>query len=345
MPSAHRAARTSGPPQRVAAAQPAPTLVGRGAELATLSAALSEADAGHGRTVFVVGESGIGKTHLVNTLADQAAWRGFTVAVGRAYPVERGVPYSVFSDALLPVLRGIEPSVLTLLSRGGTAELAQLFPALGTGGERSSAARGDPTELKARLLWNFSQFLSRFAAKRPLLLDAREPPVGRQRVARDAALRRATDLRRSHSARRHAQRSRASRQSGASSDRSVAAQSRQRAARATRAAGRGRDHRDSRAPVRGAAGARARLRRAPASLDGRQSLLHRRDDQGVGRRRPAAIDAGRLGGVGRRGASRAVDDPRGRACPIRAICRRTRGRWRTSPRCSACARRTTSWRP
>jgi ATP/maltotriose-dependent transcriptional regulator MalT/DNA-binding transcriptional ArsR family regulator len=169
MPSANRAARASGPP-RVASTQPAPTLVGRGPELATLANALSDADAGHGRTVFVVGESGIGKTHLVSTLADQAAWRGFTVAVGRAYPVERGVPYAVFSDALLPVLRGLEPSVLTLLSRGGTAELMQLFPALGTGTEGVSAARGDPAELKARLLWNFSQFLSRFAAKHPLLL-------------------------------------------------------------------------------------------------------------------------------------------------------------------------------
>src|SRR5437660_7119599 len=129
MPSVNRAARTSGPSPRVNPAQPAPTLVGRGPELATMAAALSDADAGRGRTVFVVGESGIGKTHLVTTLADQASWRGFTVAVGRAYPVERGVPYAVFSDALLPVLRGVEPSVLTLLSRGGMAELTQLFPA------------------------------------------------------------------------------------------------------------------------------------------------------------------------------------------------------------------------
>jgi ATP/maltotriose-dependent transcriptional regulator MalT len=170
MPPANRVARTSGPSPRAATAQAVPTLVGRGPELATLANALSDADAGRGRTVFVVGESGIGKTHLVTTLAEQAAWRGFTVAIGRAYPVERGVPYAVFSDALVPVLRGVEPSVLTLLTRGGTAELALLFPALGTGAERSSAARGDPAELKARLLWNFSQFLSRFAAKRPLLL-------------------------------------------------------------------------------------------------------------------------------------------------------------------------------
>src|SRR5881397_2698305 len=74
---------------------------------------------------------------LTSALADHASQRGFTVAVGRAYPVETGVPYAVFSDALLPVLRTVEPSVLTLLTRGGTAELMQLFPAL-DGDQRSA---------------------------------------------------------------------------------------------------------------------------------------------------------------------------------------------------------------
>ena len=149
---------------------PSLTVVGRSAELSALTAALNDADAGRGRTVFVVGESGIGKTHLVSAFAEQAAQRGFTVATGRAYPVETGVPYAVFADALLPVLRSLEPSVLALLTRGGTAELMQLFPALDGDRRDASSARGDPAELKARLLWNFSQFLSRFAAKRPLIL-------------------------------------------------------------------------------------------------------------------------------------------------------------------------------
>ena len=145
-------------------------LTGRGAEVAQLNAALSAAESGEGRTIFLVGESGVGKTRLAAAVAEQATQRGFTVATGRAYPVETGVPYAVLSDALLPVLRSLEPGVLSLLTRGGVAELAQLFPAL-THNERSVATtRGDPAELKARLLWNFAQFLSRFAAKRPVLL-------------------------------------------------------------------------------------------------------------------------------------------------------------------------------
>lgn len=145
-------------------------LVGRVRELQALGAALSEADAGRGRTMFIVGESGVGKTRLANAIADRATERGFTVAVGRAYPVETGIPYAVFSDAIVPLLRTIEPSVLSLLTRGGTADLFQLFPALDTGARSSATPRGDPAELKARLLWNFAQFLTRFASKRPLLL-------------------------------------------------------------------------------------------------------------------------------------------------------------------------------
>src|SRR5215470_17748821 len=167
-----RPLRTTPPPTATKLpAQPgSASVVGRGAEASALMAALADADAGRGRTFFVVGESGIGKTYLVASIAEQAAQRGFTVATGRAYPVESGVPYSVFSDALLPVLRTIEPSVLTLLTRGGMAELVQLFPSLDQGARGASMVRGDPSELKARLLWNFAQFLSRFAAKKPLLI-------------------------------------------------------------------------------------------------------------------------------------------------------------------------------
>src|SRR5439155_15822952 len=154
------------------AATPDRPLTGRGAELSILSSALQTADSGSGGTVFIAGESGIGKTRLATALVEQAIKRDFNVAVGRAYPVETGVPYAVFADALLPLLRALEPSTLSLLTRGGNAELVQLFPALASGDRplTASSVRGDPSELRARLLWNFTQFLARFAAKRPLLL-------------------------------------------------------------------------------------------------------------------------------------------------------------------------------
>src|SRR5262245_49323957 len=165
-------------PSNLPSAQPAGThgytpshspLVGRAQEISALTSALNAADSGRGRTIFLLGESGVGKTRLLSAIAEQAAHRGFTVAIGRGYPVETGVPYAVFSDALLGVIRGLEPSVLALLTRGATAELLQLFPALDES-RTPTPPRGDPSEVKARLLWNFAQFLSRFASKRPLLL-------------------------------------------------------------------------------------------------------------------------------------------------------------------------------
>lgn len=145
-------------------------LVGRDRELKTLAATLDDADAGRGQAWFVVGESGIGKTRLVSALGELAANRGFAVAVGRANPVETGVPYAVFSDALVPTLRDVDPSVLTLLTRGAGNELAMLLTPVADDHRAGPSSRGDPAELKSRLFWNFSQFLARLSAKRPLVL-------------------------------------------------------------------------------------------------------------------------------------------------------------------------------
>ena len=146
-------------------------LIGRGADLALLSRSLDEAAKGAGRTVFIVGEGGIGKTRLAAAVAERAQKKGWTVASGRAYPVETGVPYAVFSDALLPVLRAMDASQLAVLTRGGASELAQMFPNLSPAADRSRQSTGaDPAEIKARLLWNFTQFLSRISAKQPLLI-------------------------------------------------------------------------------------------------------------------------------------------------------------------------------
>src|SRR5712671_891404 len=146
-------------------------LFGRSADLAFLSKTLDEAAKGAGRSVFIVGEGGIGKTRLATAAAELAAKRGWSVAVGRSYPVETGVPYALFSDALLPLVRNFEPATLSVLTRGGAAELGYVFPNLGASADRERAAAGaDPSEIKARLLWNFTQFLARLSAKQPLFV-------------------------------------------------------------------------------------------------------------------------------------------------------------------------------
>ena len=147
--------------------------VGRAKDLSQLRAALAQARAGRGGAVFLTGEGGVGKSRLAVMLADEARRQEWTVAVGRAYAVEAGVPYALFSDALLPTLRDLGRETLSVLTRGAESELEVLFPLLRAGtaphvGERGSAVRDADTNLQ--LYWTFAQFLKALAARRPLLV-------------------------------------------------------------------------------------------------------------------------------------------------------------------------------
>ncbi|MEO8576345.1 MAG: AAA family ATPase [Gemmatimonadales bacterium] len=146
-------------------------LVGRVEELSLIASILKDAKKGNGRTLIVSGEGGVGKTRILTAAAEKAAADGWNVVTGRAYAVETGIPYALFSDALLPLLRKIEPATLSVLTRGGTSELSYLFPALALPGDRERAsASSDASDLKARLLWNFTQFLGRLASRQPLCI-------------------------------------------------------------------------------------------------------------------------------------------------------------------------------
>lgn len=146
-------------------------LVGRSAELALLTQTIEEAAKGSGRCVFIIGEGGIGKTRLAAAASERAARRGWNVVIGRAYPVETGIPYALFSDALLPLVQKLDPSALAILTRGASDDFGHLFPNLGRATDRERGAPGgDPSEIKSRLLWSFTQFLGRLSAKQPLFV-------------------------------------------------------------------------------------------------------------------------------------------------------------------------------
>ena len=146
-------------------------LVERAPQLEALRGLLLDTERGHGATRIVLGEGGVGKTRLIGALSEEATSRGFTVVTGRAYPVETGIPYALFADAFLPLLRGMPAGQLNLLTRGGLPELAQLFPALESPMDRGSTpSRGDAADSKARLLWTFAHLLTKLSAQRPMLV-------------------------------------------------------------------------------------------------------------------------------------------------------------------------------
>ncbi len=100
-----------------------PLLVGREEETRQLRSALARAQAGHGGTVLVGGEAGIGKSRLARETARDAAGRGFAVLTGRSVAGGIPAPYRPFAEAL------------TSASRAGglpdSPELDPFRPALG----------------------------------------------------------------------------------------------------------------------------------------------------------------------------------------------------------------------
>jgi predicted ATPase len=78
---------TPGPPDvrpSVGTANVRPFL-GRAPELAQLVSALDDARSGHGSLVLVTGEPGIGKSRLMDEIADAARDRGCSVLIGRCW--------------------------------------------------------------------------------------------------------------------------------------------------------------------------------------------------------------------------------------------------------------------
>lgn len=78
-------------------------LVGRGAELATVRRLVDAVQRGHGATLLVTGEAGIGKSRLVAEVAGRAAQAAVGVLTGRA--VQSGGTYRAVAEALARPLR------------------------------------------------------------------------------------------------------------------------------------------------------------------------------------------------------------------------------------------------
>ena len=165
-------------------------MIGRERELNLLRAALDALPA----LVAVAGEPGIGKSHLLRELREEALGRGMLVLSGRAADFERELPYGALVDALDAHLDELDASRL----RGLDGEqLGGIFPALA---DLTHAAPLLAVE-RYRAHRAVIELLERLAATRPLVLtlddvhDAdpaslellaallRRPPSGRLLVA------------------------------------------------------------------------------------------------------------------------------------------------------------------
>ena len=82
-----------------------PVVIGRDKELAALRSALESALAGDGRTVFLSGEPGIGKSRLAQEVAAWARQVNVPVVTGRAIPTSASTPFRPLTEVLMQLFR------------------------------------------------------------------------------------------------------------------------------------------------------------------------------------------------------------------------------------------------
>jgi DNA-binding CsgD family transcriptional regulator len=146
-------------------------VVGRSHELLTLRRGLERTREGEGSVWFLSGPDGVGKSCLARSAAEEAERQGFLVARGCAFPMESGVPYSIFCDLLDPLVRDRSDEALVALTRG-SPEFQLICPSLvrPEGGGLGAVAGDGVPDLRNRLLWNLPPFLDRLRRDQPLLL-------------------------------------------------------------------------------------------------------------------------------------------------------------------------------
>jgi DNA-binding SARP family transcriptional activator/tetratricopeptide (TPR) repeat protein len=155
------------PPVAVTVVRAAAPLVGRAAERAALADLVASDVAGHPGFALVRGEAGIGKSHLVDTVADEAA-ASATVVVGTCWESDG-------SDALWPweqvLVQAVEARGLEAVREAAgedSALLGALLPALAS--PSYGAVSGPADRARVRLYSAVARVLSRLGEHRPLLV-------------------------------------------------------------------------------------------------------------------------------------------------------------------------------
>lgn len=120
--------------------------VGRDQELAQLAESLNQTIAGHGRAWLVGGESGVGKTRLMNELRTRALVAGALVLRGQAVS-EAGLPYQIWREPLRRL------ALTTDLNDADAAALKTLVPDIGEllGRAIPDAPESDPDQRNKQL--------------------------------------------------------------------------------------------------------------------------------------------------------------------------------------------------
>jgi len=153
--------------------------VGRARELRQLREALASGPRSESTTVMICGESGVGKTALLDAFLAELAERRppATVLAGRCYEREF-VPFKALDgviDALARHLDQLDEEALTRILPASSLQLGRLFPVLGRayrrrGLEVAGADAASPTDARASAIRSLQRLLGVLARRGPVVL-------------------------------------------------------------------------------------------------------------------------------------------------------------------------------
>ena len=143
-------------------------LVGRNHEMHRLEQAYASAQLSQGKFVLILGESGVGKSRLMQEFVANLAGEA-TVVVGGGHEAERDLPYWPLVEALHPHLQTTINQVMAGFEPLNLAPLAGLWPDLQSILPRVPLL--EPSQERARLFQALVHFLLTLASqRRPLIL-------------------------------------------------------------------------------------------------------------------------------------------------------------------------------
>ena len=142
-------------------------LVGRDAPLAKAQAALHQAEGGSGQLVAILGETGIGKSRLVEELIAHAAQAKWRILLGRAYESDQILLFGPFVDAFRADELVRDAAVMEALGPVWRTELSTLLPQFAA----MPGAPRPPEQVDYRRLFEcIAQLLQQLSAREPLLI-------------------------------------------------------------------------------------------------------------------------------------------------------------------------------
>jgi DNA-binding CsgD family transcriptional regulator len=148
-----------------------PLLLAREPQLAALENMLSQVRDGHGRTVLITGEAGVGKSRLVAEVQAHAQQHGVVLIQGRCFEPDRVLPYAPLLDLLRGWVAATPADHVRTVLGPVVADLVRLLPDLAAVVPDLPPPRAlEPEREQHRHIQALTQFFTRLATLAPLLV-------------------------------------------------------------------------------------------------------------------------------------------------------------------------------